>query len=116
MFPGFDIDAIKESFNSIYNEKDACDSIISISDVQNLYILEEAKANNIIIGKELALIGFDNIGFTHIITPSLSSVDQPRYKFGYDATMNLIDWIEGRNNCTKKIILEHKIISRESTQ
>lgn len=60
-------------------------------------------------------MGFDNIPLTLMVTPSLTTVSQPCYEMGVEATKLLLEIIRGKKTAKSKIILGTEIVVREST-
>lgn len=61
----------------------------------------------------IAIIGFDNISFSKMTNPTLSTIEQPMYKMGVCAAEMLMKRMMGEE--VESIILDHKLIVREST-
>ncbi len=78
--------------------------------------ISAAKQMELKIPGELSIIGFDNIVISQISEPKLTTVDQGMFKLGQGAAELLLEVIEGKNKkgSLKKIILETKLIRRES--
>ncbi len=111
----FDEEKISTSFEKLIIEKNSIDAIFTISDFNAQFIIREADKHDIRIGKDFGLVGFDNLSFSSIIKPSLTTVDQPRYRIGTEAATLLIERIKGHRESCKQIILDHKLIIRESS-
>jgi len=58
-------------------------------------------------------VGFDNIELSAMITPALTTVNQPGFKTGELAANMIIDQIENKE--IKKIVIEPELIIRAST-
>ncbi|GIO26983.1 LacI family DNA-binding transcriptional regulator [Ornithinibacillus bavariensis] len=61
----------------------------------------------------IAVVGFDNISFSSMTNPTLTTISQPMYMMGCQATEMLLSRIKGEN--VENIVLEHELIIREST-
>ena len=67
------------------------------------------------VPEDVQLIGFDNIRFSQIMTPALTTIEQPITEIGRQAVLSLIDCIE--NKPTKQhYTFDVKLISRQTTQ
>jgi LacI family repressor for deo operon, udp, cdd, tsx, nupC, and nupG len=66
------------------------------------------------IPRDLSLIGFDDIRFAEYMSPSLTTVHQPRELIGKTAMLKLVKLLAGET-VADKAILEHELIIREST-
>ena len=54
------------------------------------------RENGMEIGRDISIIGFDDVPASRVVTPPLSSVRQPIMKIGREAVNILIDLIEGK--------------------
>lgn len=61
----------------------------------------------------IAVIGFDNITFSTMTNPTLSTIEQPMYKMGVRAAEMLMKRMKGEE--VESVMLDHKLIIREST-
>lgn len=61
---------------------------------------------------EIGLVGFDNIEWTKFSSPTLTTIIQPAYEEGEQATKILIDDIEGHSQEAKQQILTVKSIGK----
>lgn len=67
------------------------------------------------VPEDISIIGFDDIYLASINTPSLTTVRQPSYDFGFLAVQKLIDILEGSKHIEKKTEIRLELIIREST-
>jgi len=68
------------------------------------------------IPDEISLVGFDDIPQAEYIDPALTTVRQPSYEKGKKAARLLIDKLEGKKKSIKSVLLETKLIVRDSTK
>lgn len=64
---------------------------------------------------EIGLVGFDNIEWTKFSSPTLTTIIQPAYEEGEQATKILIDDIEGHSQESKQQIFDCQVNWQEST-
>ncbi|MDO4666300.1 MAG: LacI family DNA-binding transcriptional regulator [Streptococcus sp.] len=64
---------------------------------------------------QVGLIGFDNTEWTNLSSPSVTTIVQPAFEEGQQATKILIDQIEGKNEIENQQILDCRVNWREST-
>jgi len=72
--------------------------------------------NNIKIPEDIAIVGFDNIPISQIVSPALTTIDQCTYKMGKIATKVLIKALKENNINSTSIFLEPSLVVRESTK
>lgn len=67
------------------------------------------------VPEDIAVIGFDNIFPGTLITPSLSTIDIPKYQMGMWAVRRLADLLDGKKIKDKKMCIGNNLIVRRST-
>ena len=91
-------------------------AIFAHNDLIAIGVIDYCNQNGIEIGKDLALIGFDNREIAGVCKPSLSTVSLPLFEIGHTAASVMLDMIEKDvfpdNN---EILLSCDILEREST-
>lgn len=91
-------------------------AIFAHNDLMALGVLDYCSKNGIEVGRDLALIGFDNREIGTVCRPTLSTVSLPLFEMGQTATHLLIDMLAGRHiQCGQKLMLACSVIEREST-
>lgn len=86
-------------------------------DVVAVKIIMEIKKRGLKVPEDIAVAGFDGIEMGEIISPTLTTVEQPIYDLGYEAMSMLylrIDDLAGKD-CIKNIRLPYSIKTRKST-
>ena len=90
------------------------DGLFVVTDLVAVGAITFFNENNIKIPNQLAIIGFSNWFMSQVITPKLSSVDQPSFEMGVQSFQLLLDEINcrrtGKNYVTKTVELDTKII------
>lgn len=64
--------------------------------------------------EDISLVGFDNLDFTEVTSPSLTSVHQPGYQLGATAARVLLDRMSGDKGPPKHCVLPTELKIRES--
>ena len=91
-------------------------AIFAHNDLIALGVIDYCNQHGIEIGKDLALIGFDNREIAAVCRPSLSTVSLPLFEIGRTAAEVMLDIIEnGTIPETHEILLDCDVIEREST-
>ena len=89
-------------------------AIFTASDPMAIGALRAATELGVSIPGQLSLIGFDDIRFAEYMSPSLTTVHQPREDIGRTAMENLFKLLRGEA-VAAKTVLEHQLVIREST-
>lgn len=90
-------------------------AIFAISDMQAIGVIRALKNCGVRVPEDISVVGFDNIAFSEIYDPSLTTVSQPAYKIGSRAMSLLVSRIKDEKYKTQHILLKHNLIIREST-
>ncbi|MBS1535642.1 MAG: LacI family DNA-binding transcriptional regulator [Bacteroidetes bacterium] len=103
----------------IKEEHPDVDGIFVITDLVAVGVLAYFNEHNIKVPQDVAVIGFSNWFMSQVITPKLSTVDQPSYEMGSEALKLLLEEMTARRDeksfQPKTIELKTTIIEREST-
>ncbi len=104
----------------ILEEHPDVDGIFVITDLVAVGVLAYFNEKKIQIPQQISIIGFSNWFMSKVITPKLSTVDQPSYEMGVEAFNLLLEEIISHKKNSlftpRTIELETKIILRESTK
>lgn len=97
---------------------DNVDAVFSINDLIAIGTLKYFAENKIKVPEKIAVFGFSNWLMSSVVTPSLSTVEQPGYKMGKRSARRLLYEIdckhEGLPVEPQKIILKTELIIRDS--
>jgi LacI family transcriptional regulator len=108
-----------EFAKQICEEHPDVDGIFAITDLVAVGVLTYFNQQKIKIPEQVAIIGFSNWFMSQVITPKLSSVDQPSYEMGVAAFDLLLEEMichkDGTEFKTRTIELETFIVERESS-
>lgn len=88
------------------------DGIFAITDLVAVGVLSHLNDTKIKVPEQIALIGFSNWFMSQVLTPKLSTVDQPSYEMGVESFNLLLEEINIRKT---DVIFNPKIIELETT-
>jgi len=93
------------------------DGIFSVNDLTSVGAMKAIKSKGLNIPKDIAVVGFgDDSTLSEMVDPSLSSVIQPGYEMGKEATKLLLDKINGKESeSPRQIKLNTRLKIRQST-
>lgn len=89
-------------------------AVFAVSDMLAIGALKKAGELGLKVGKDFAVMGFDNVPLSEMYTPTISTVEQPSYKIGRIVVEKTIENISEKVNYGR-LIVDHKIILRQST-
>jgi len=95
------------------------DAIFANNDVAAYGAMTAIKKRKLHIPNDIAIVGFSNWRFSGLIQPALSSVTQPGFKMGQEATKLLLKQIEMKESedlVTETITLKTSLLIRESSR
>ncbi|OUS21195.1 LacI family transcriptional regulator [Nonlabens dokdonensis] len=110
----------KENARLLMQEHKDVDGIFINTDLVAVGAISEFNKAGIKIPEEIAIVGFSNWFMSSIISPTLSTIDQPGVKMGKAAFKQLYKEIKLRKRNEpveyQQIVLKTKLIQRDSTQ
>lgn len=90
------------------------EAVFSSSDFSAASCIKVALQQGVRIPQDLAFIGFANEGFTEIVTPTLSTVDQQTMRMGQLTVRRIIAAVKGEK-VEEELALEPEVIVRRSS-
>ena len=90
------------------------DAVFSANDQMAIGAMKALMAAGFRIPDDVAVVGFDDLAVSSIVTPSLTTVHYPIYQMGYGAMRNIVDERMGRT-VEKQVQLPAKLVIRQST-
>ena len=91
-------------------------AIIAVTDLMALGVLKCLIDKGYRVPEDIAVAGFDDISFSSLMSPELTTIAQPVDSMAQKATEQLIRRIEDRHVRNRDIELENRLIVRESTK
>jgi len=90
-------------------------AIIALTDLMAMGVMNAAADAGLQVGRELAVVGFDNAPVTSFLRPSLTSLRQPIAEVGERVVSMLIDLVRGQMPSPAQVILKPELVVRDST-
>lgn len=90
-------------------------AIFAHNDLIATGVIDWCNENNVSVGEDVYLIGFDNREISTVNRPALSTVAIPLFDIGFTAGNILLDTLSGESASIQNILLNCTIIEREST-
>jgi len=91
-------------------------AIVAFNDLIAIGCMQVAKQRGMDIPKDISIIGFDNIHYCSVVSPTLTTINNLSYEKGLMAAEWLIDIVEGKENSKYKTpyLLPTELVERES--
>lgn len=110
----FHLDLAEETAQALFNELSDFDSVIASNDIYGFAVITEAHRRGIKIPEDLQVIGYDDIPFSKMMTPRLTTISQPAYDIGYKGAELLCNVMERDFVTEKRTQLPVTLIIRET--
>ena len=91
-------------------------AIFALADERAAGVTKYLVENGYTPGVDVDVVGFDDLQIAKICTPSITTVQQPRYDLGRESAKQLLSRLENNTQPNKGVILAHKLIIRNSTR
>ena len=90
-------------------------AIVACNDLMALGAISAAQKRGLVVGKDIAIIGFDDVPQAEHNHPSLTTVHQPIYQIGSRVCEMLVSILKGEELEEQHILMEPTLIVRESS-
>ncbi|MCC5890834.1 MAG: LacI family DNA-binding transcriptional regulator [Alkalibacterium sp.] len=110
----YQVDKAEETAQNLFQTFQSFDSVIASNDVYALAVMKEAIKKGYRIPEDIQIIGYDDMLFSRLMYPGLTTIAQPAYQLGYKGAKMLVDLIEKNYVENKKVKLKPKLIERDS--
>lgn len=90
-------------------------ALLVLYDTHALGVIKYCLSKNIVPGKDISIIGFDNNPVCRIYHPSISSISQPYFDIGNASAKVLLEQITTQDLAPKSVVLPHELILRDSS-
>lgn len=90
-------------------------AVIALSDLMAIGAMNAAADLGIEVGRELAVVGFDDAPVARFLRPPLSSLAQPISEVGERLATMLIDLVNGRQPAEPHVLLKPSLVVRASS-
>ena len=90
-------------------------AIYVANDIMALGVYDELEARGLKCGKDISIVGFDDMPFANKFSPPLTTVRTPMINVGTESARILIDKIENNQIAARTIKLKPDLIVRDST-
>ena len=89
-------------------------AVIALNDTQAIGVLHVAREEGLEVGRELAVIGFDDAPMSQYLFPALTTVRQPIQEAGRKCVEVLISRINGEESAEYQVLLLPELVVRAS--
>jgi LacI family transcriptional regulator len=91
-------------------------AILAINDLTAVGVMHELAAHNVKVPDDVSVMGFDNIEFSAMVSPPLTTIHQPAFETGRSACRILLDRLNGERSEEISIIIQPTLVIRKSVK
>ena len=112
----FECDGGYAAFNKLLKAGRLPTAIFACNDMMAMGLINAANERGIKIPEDLSIIGYDDIYITQYMVPPLTTIHQPKYRFGKVAVDTLLKRIEKSEDTSQPPPLEPTLVERKSVK
>ena len=90
-------------------------AVLAVADTVAAGAMRAISEAGLRVPEDISVIGFDNVDLCSMLTPTLTTMSQPRKRLGMTAVELIMEKISGDTE-QKSIYLPHELIVRQSTR
>jgi DNA-binding LacI/PurR family transcriptional regulator len=103
------------SFDTLLRNNNVPDAIFAVNDTVAIGAFQRIQEAGLRIPDDVAIIGFSNDKITRLVSPPITTVDQPSKEMGEKAAEILIQIVEGKPIEPTTLVMPTRLIVRGST-
>lgn len=111
---GYDFDSGRAAGEVLLSLAEPPSAVICGSDMLALGVMATAKEHGLALPQQLSVTGFDDVEYTRIFRPSVTTIAQPCYEMGFTSMRRLKECIDKGKNEVYHTMLPYKLRLRES--
>ncbi len=89
-------------------------AIVVTDDLMALGVLSTLSEKGYSVPDDVSVISFNNVIFSEIACPPLTSVDIRIFQLGFEAAKSLIEKVESPQQSSRSIVVPYKIVKRQT--
>lgn len=110
----FECEGGYEAFNKMFAKGSLPSSIFVCNDMMAMGVINAANEKGIRIPQDLSIIGYDDIHIAKFMSPSLTTIHQPKYRLGKAAVEALLNRLEKGAIDAQVVQLEPTLVERST--
>jgi DNA-binding LacI/PurR family transcriptional regulator len=104
----------QEAIRKLINLKNPPTALVVADDLMALGVLNTLIEMNISVPEDISILSFNNVLFSELSQPPLTSVDINIFELGLQASRKLIQLLENPHEPIKRMIIPHQLVKRFS--
>ena len=115
-YGNYTVDSGYQAIMELYEDQIRFTAVIASNDTMAIGAMNALRKLKINVPEQVEVIGFDDIEFGKMISPALTTIQQPVREMGRKAASILLSLINGKDPEHKVVNLDARLIVRESTR
>lgn len=91
-----------------------CTAVFTANDTMAYGALQAITERGLSVPHDIAVVGFDNLEFSSVTNPPLTTIEQPRYEMGKEAVKTLLSLLQRKPSEGIKICFSPELVIRRS--
>lgn len=112
---GFSFESGQQAAVEILKTHSNTTAVFCTNDESAMGVIREMQDQGYNVPEDYSVMGFDDIPFSRIFQPALTTIHQARAKIGVQAIETLLTLIDGDTTDHSKIFVPHEVVVRNST-
>jgi LacI family transcriptional regulator len=105
----------KPALAELFASSNRPEALFTANNASTIWVIEALRVLDIEVGRDVALVGFDDVGFFTLITPPVTAVRQPAAELGNVSARLLLQRINGNLTTSRvRVVLPVTLTIRES--
>lgn len=108
-------ESVQSALSKLFASRNRPDALFTANNAATIWVIEALREMNVEMGKDIALVGFDDVDFFTLITPPVTAIRQPALELGHMSARLLLQRIKGEFTASSvRTVLPVSLIVRES--
>lgn len=112
----FDAEGGFSAFEKLIKEDELPSALFIGNDMMAMGAINAAYKHGLRIPEDISIIGYDDVRLARFMTPSLTTIHQPKFRLGAKAVDTLLERINKERTEPKTIQLEPNLVERDSVK
>ena len=112
----FECEGGEQAFAEMYANGPLPTALFVCNDMMAMSVINSASKKGISVPQDLSIIGYDDIKLAKYITPSLTTIHQPKHRLGKKAVDMLLEQINSKTESNQIVELEPTLVERDSVK
>jgi LacI family transcriptional regulator len=103
------------SLSTLFASRQRPEALFTANNLSTIWVIEALRKMNIGIGKDVSLVGFDDVDFYTLLSPPITAIRQPAAELGRVSVRLLLQRIKGDSSASSvRTVLPVSLVIRES--